>query len=133
QVSKWKQKEIDHREKQLINPFSEWEGASHRAKLDKNDPDYGKPVPGSLTEIRGKQAANQIFAEIRELCHAIDALGEKGEDDRMRITFGKLFSAYEKVSNKVVGMLMRARKRECVSFEGEMLYQGRDEGVLITL
>ncbi|KAK6181140.1 hypothetical protein SNE40_009066 [Patella caerulea] len=132
-ISIWKQKETDHREKQLMNPFSEWEGASHRPKMDKNDPEYGTPVPGSLTEIRGKQANNHVFGEIRELCHAIDALGEKGEDDKMRIPFGRLFQAYEKVSNKLVGILMRARKRDCVTFEGEMLYQGRDEAVMITL
>ncbi|KAK6181139.1 hypothetical protein SNE40_009065 [Patella caerulea] len=132
-ISLWKQMETEHREKQLINPFSEWEGASHRPKMDKNDPLYGKPVPGSLTDIRGKQASNHVFGEIRGLCRDIDALGVKGEDDKMRISFGRLFQAYEAVSSKLVGILMRARKRGCLTFPGEMLYQGRDEAVMITL
>jgi hypothetical protein len=31
-----------HKEKQMTNPFSEWDGASTRAKLDKNHESYGK-------------------------------------------------------------------------------------------
>lgn len=34
---------------------------------------------------------------------------------------------------QVVGMLLRARKHRMVDFEGEMLYQRRDEDVIITL
>ena len=48
------------------------------------------------------------------------------------IRFGHLFEAYTKISNKVVGMLLRARKQGLVVFEGEMLYQRRDDDVLIT-
>ena len=34
---------------------------------------------------------------------------------------------------QVVGMLLRARKHGMVDFEGEMLYQRRDEATVITL
>lgn len=74
-LSLWQKKADDHKEKQLINPFSEWEGASHRAVLSKDDPDYGRPVAGSLTERRGQQASKHINAAIVELCHIIATIG----------------------------------------------------------
>ena len=37
------------------------------------------------------------------------------------------------ISNKVVGVLLRARKYGFVTFEGETLFQGRDDNVVITL
>ena len=37
------------------------------------------------------------------------------------------------ISNKVVGILLRARKYGFVTFEGEMLFQGQDDNVVITL
>ncbi|KAK8772466.1 hypothetical protein V5799_024291 [Amblyomma americanum] len=40
---------------------------------------------------------------------------------------------YTSISNKVVGILLRARKHGLVDFEGEMLYQRRDDGVVIRL
>ncbi|CAG0918742.1 unnamed protein product [Notodromas monacha] len=36
----------NHKEKQMINPFSSWDGASHRRKLDKSDASYGKSKKG---------------------------------------------------------------------------------------
>ncbi|KAI6234458.1 GOLD domain-containing protein [Aphelenchoides fujianensis] len=49
------------------------------------------------------------------------------------ITFGELFRIYQYISDKVVGMLLRARKNKMLDFEGEMLFQRRDEAVVITL
>lgn len=37
------------------------------------------------------------------------------------------------ISNKVVGILIRARKHGFVDFEGEMLYQRRDDDKVIRL
>ena len=31
-----------HKENQMINPFSDWDGAGTRRKLSRDDPDYGK-------------------------------------------------------------------------------------------
>ncbi|KAK7104447.1 actin-binding Rho-activating protein-like [Littorina saxatilis] len=130
-VSLWQQRADEHKEKQLVNPFSDWEGASHRSKLDKDDPNYGKPVEGSFTEMRGRQAGNHISAEIVELCRVISELGQRQPDNTYTITFGRLFDAYTTISNKLVGMLMRARKQHLVQFEGEMLFQRRDDDVAI--
>ncbi|CAL1542626.1 unnamed protein product [Lymnaea stagnalis] len=133
-ISLWQKRANEHQEKQLMNPFSEWSGASHKPVLDKSDPKYGHPVEGSMTETRGIQAGQHISAEIVELCHVIKDLGTpiSADSDSYSIKFGHLFEAYTKISNKLVGMLLRARKQGLVTFEGEMLYQRRDDNVIIT-
>ncbi|XP_060083556.1 actin-binding Rho-activating protein-like [Ylistrum balloti] len=132
-VEIWKQREEDHKQKQLINPFSDWEGASHRQALSKDDPRYGRPVEGSKTEYRGKMAGELISSEIIELCGVIANIGQKHSNGVYTVPFGELFEAYTLISNKLVGMLMRARKQKLLDFEGEMLYQRRDDDVIITL
>uniref|UniRef100_A0A672QYP7 Si:dkey-29b11.3 n=1 Tax=Sinocyclocheilus grahami TaxID=75366 RepID=A0A672QYP7_SINGR len=71
--------------------------------------------------------------EVTELCQVIMESGESGDDGRPAVRFGTLFERYVTISNKLVGVLLRARKQGLVHFEGEMLWQGRDDGVLITL
>jgi len=94
---------------------------------------YGRPVEGSKTERRASQAAQLLFDEIKLLCDIITKHGTKGEDDKHFMKFKELFELYKVISNKVVGLLIRARKHGLVSFEGEMLYQGRDDSTVITL
>uniref|UniRef100_A0A8C1W0I9 Si:dkey-29b11.3 n=1 Tax=Cyprinus carpio TaxID=7962 RepID=A0A8C1W0I9_CYPCA len=72
-------------------------------------------------------------SEVTELCRVIMESGESGDDGRPAVRFGTLFERYVTISNKLVGVLLRARKQGLVHFEGEMLWQGRDDGVLITL
>ncbi|CAC5363599.1 Actin-binding Rho-activating protein [Mytilus coruscus] len=132
-VQMWQKRADEHKEKQLVNPFSDWEGASHRQKLSKDDENYGRPVSGSKTESRGKLAGEQSSREVIDLCYVINDLGKHQEDGSVNITFGELFEAYLTISNKLVGTLIRARKYKFVEFEGEMLYQGRDEEKVMTL
>ena len=40
---------------------------------------------------------------------------------------------YNRINDKVVGLLIRARKKDLLSFEGEMLYQGKDDDEWIIL
>lgn len=67
--------EQDHLAKQLENPFSEVGGSkvagSALKKIDKNDPNYGKPLKGSVTEQRGNAANSHIQKEIAQLCQII--------------------------------------------------------------
>jgi len=88
-----------------------------------------------LTEKRGIAAGESISREITELCKIVNDYGRKSNDEKMTITitFGELFNLYTKISNKVVGILLRARKHGLIQFDGEMLFQGRDDNVLITL
>lgn len=75
-VSLWEKRVDDHKEKQLINPFSEWWiGATQKPVVDRDDPNYGRPPEGSLTELRGKKAASDISTEVVELCHIIADIG----------------------------------------------------------
>jgi len=102
-------------------------------KYDKNAPDYGRPKAGSLTERRGIKAGHHIGQEIIRVCEVITECGIEQPDGTVLITFGKLFDVYQYISDKVVGMLLRARKHKLVAFEGEMLYQRRDENKIIVL
>ncbi|GFS18835.1 actin-binding Rho-activating protein [Elysia marginata] len=126
---RWQSFAENHQAGQAINPWNDW---GHRKALDKNDPEYGRPVKGSLTELRGKKAEKHVNNEIRELCHWINHIGTTNEDGTASVTFGKLFDAYTRISDTLVGWLVRARKRGYVTFEGEMLYQGKDNNVIIT-
>uniref|UniRef100_A0A8C5AP14 Costars domain-containing protein n=1 Tax=Gadus morhua TaxID=8049 RepID=A0A8C5AP14_GADMO len=49
------------------------------------------------------------------------------------VEFGRLFEHYVTISNKLVGVLLRARRQGLVHFDGEMLWQGQDDRVVITL
>lgn len=99
----------------------------------KKDSNYGTPVAGSKTEARGKLAHQRISNEIIELCAVIEDNGMRVDENRTTITFGRLFDIYTVISNKVVGVLLRARKYGFVSFEGETLFQRQDDNVVITL
>ena len=58
------------------------------------------------------------------------------DDDPVQISkidFGRLFKIYNFISNKLVGILLRARKYGLVDFEGECLFQRQDDDVIITL
>lgn len=133
-VAAFQQKAEDHYKKQKANPFSAVGGTNlNRPKWDKNDPRYGRPVEGSKTEQRGMAAGTHIGNEVQYLCSIISEFGDLCEDGSTVISFGELFEIYSRISNKVVGILLRARKHGLVVFEGEMLFQRRDDHVIIQL
>ncbi|XP_055380310.1 actin-binding Rho-activating protein-like [Condylostylus longicornis] len=98
-----------------------------------SDPNYGKPIEGSLTAMRGKKANFHVNREMLQLCEIIDQQGMPNQynPELKVILFGDLFDIYNYISNKVVGILLRARKHGLVYFEGEMLFQRRDDDVPI--
>jgi len=133
---------------------------SNPKPLTKNDIGYGTPIPGSKTEARGKLAHQRVSREIWELCciieeHGItrkkkipkkkknvEAQNEHNHDETeveeeftttSKIDFGTLFKIYTYISDKLLGMLLRARKYGLVDFEGECLFQRQDDDVIITL
>lgn len=103
------------------------------ATPQRNDKEYGRPVAGSKTETRGRFAGAHISQEVKQLCQIILQMGEEQPDGTFSVTFRRLFDRYTRISNKVVGILLRARKQNLVHFEGEMLFQRRDDDVIITL
>ena len=137
----WQKWSDEHQEYQKHNPFS------HNTRPtvvvpQRGQDNYGKPLQGSLTEQRGKDAHTHISREVQELCEVIRNIGElrdgdgsvsSGGEKGIAVEFGKLFEHYVAISNKLVGILLRARKQGLVNFEGEMLWQGKDDHVVITL
>lgn len=94
--------------------------------LKKDDPNYGRPLEGTKTAARGRKAHEHVSKEIIELCEIIWTHGQirgYSTEDETMIMFGELFQLYTRISNKVVGLLLRARKYKLVEFEGETLFQ----------
>lgn len=105
-------------------------------RLKKGDTGYGSPPAGSKSADRAVAASDWVNTEIEKLISIIEnnasavdpVTGEKS------ITFGDLFNIYQDVSTTLVGTLQRARKRNLIAYEGEMLYQGKhDADVRITV
>ncbi|XP_075032691.1 actin-binding Rho-activating protein-like [Mixophyes fleayi] len=131
----WQLRSEEHAEKQKLNPFSDDFDHQHamEVRLRKGDHGYGRPEEGSKTEERGKRAFKHIHKEIEEMCLIIRDIGVRCKDGRIRVKFGRLFERYVQISDKVVGILLRARKHGRLDFEGEMLWQGVHDNVIITL
>ncbi|XP_067939075.1 actin-binding Rho-activating protein-like isoform X2 [Watersipora subatra] len=109
--------------------------ASHLMSFSHKESTYGKPPEGSLTEQRAVRASQHINNEMLTLVSVIRGIGKKDETnpDIVRVTFGRLFEYYTAISNKVVGILLRARRWGLVDFPGEMLYQRQDDKKIVTL
>ncbi|XP_049710260.1 actin-binding Rho-activating protein [Elephas maximus indicus] len=132
---RWQQWADEHIQSQKLNPFSE-EFDSELAmstRLHKGEEGYGRPKEGTKTAERAKRAEEHIYREIMDMCFIIRTMAHHRRDGKVQVTFGDLFDRYVRISDKVVGILMRARKHGLVDFEGEMLWQGRDDHVVITL
>ncbi|XP_044026550.1 actin binding Rho activating protein b [Siniperca chuatsi] len=133
--SRWQNWASEHTVNQKLNPFSEYfdYDYSMSLRLQKGQEGYGRPKEGTQTAERAKRAEQHIHREIDDMCYVIRTMADPDPDGKTRITFGELFDRYVRISDKVVGILMRARKHGKVEFEGEMLWQGQDDGVIITL
>ncbi|KAM6927742.1 actin-binding Rho-activating protein [Xenentodon cancila] len=133
--SRWQQWSEQHMEGQKLNPFSEEfdHEFAMAQRLRKGDSGYGRPKEGSKTAERGDRAQKHIHREMEEMVWIIRDMGFKDKEGRTIITFGRLFDRYVKISDKVVGILLRCRKHKMVDFEGEMLWKGQDDDVIITL
>ncbi|KFP34253.1 Actin-binding Rho-activating protein [Colius striatus] len=132
---RWQEWADQHIITQKLNPFSEEfdHELAMATRLHKGDEGYGRPKEGTKTAERAKRAEAHIHREIRDLCFIIESMARPRPDGKIQVTFGELFERYVRISDKVVGILMRARKHGLVDFEGEMLWQGRDDNVIITL
>uniref|UniRef100_A0A8C5X147 Actin-binding Rho-activating protein n=1 Tax=Malurus cyaneus samueli TaxID=2593467 RepID=A0A8C5X147_9PASS len=132
---RWQEWAEQHITTQKLNPFSEEfdHELAMATRLHKGDEGYGHPKEGTKTAERAKRAEAHIHREISDMCFIIESMARPRPDGKIQVTFGELFDRYVRISDKVVGILMRARKHGLVDFEGEMLWQGRDDNVIITL
>ncbi|XP_077363773.1 actin binding Rho activating protein b [Festucalex cinctus] len=133
--SRWQNWASEHTDNQKLNPFSEYFDYEYSMslRLRKGQDGYGRPKEGTKTAERAKRAEKHIHGEIADMCYVIRTMADPDQDGKTRVTFGELFDRYVRISDKVVGILMRARKHGKLHFEGEMLWQGQDDGVIITL
>ncbi|XP_001947253.1 uncharacterized protein LOC100164229 [Acyrthosiphon pisum] len=145
-VSKFNQQADSHSKSQSLNPFSEQFEQSRSPSPRFSREEYGKPIAGSKTDLRGRKAKTHICREILELCTVIHDVGtyntkkrdpddedEPIDDGTIIVSFGELFQIYTKISDKVVGLLIAAKRRGFVYFDREILFQRRDDDVLIAL
>ncbi|NXY85291.1 ABRA protein, partial [Alcedo cyanopectus] len=132
---RWQEWAERHIMSQKLNPFSDEfdHELAMATRLHKGDQGYGRPREGTKTAARAKKAEAHIQREIRDMCFIIQSMARPRPDGKIQVTFGELFDRYVRISDKVVGILLRARKHGLVDFEGEMLWQGRDDNVVITL
>ncbi|XP_039250361.1 actin-binding Rho-activating protein-like [Styela clava] len=129
---KWNEHTNDFVEKQKVNPFSGRYEAENRPKWTKGDPGYAQPV--GTTAVRREKANKYIDKELDMLISVMRSMADTDARSGIRyVTFGPLFQRYTKISSNLVGILIRARKRNLVDFDGEMLWQRRDDDVIITL
>ncbi|XP_058793476.1 actin-binding Rho-activating protein-like isoform X2 [Phymastichus coffea] len=121
-----------HINSQSKNPFS---SGLNLPKPTFSKEEYGRPAAGSMSDIRGRKANAHILKEILELCEVLDQNGTPCRDhpEILAISFGDLFNLYVHINDKLVGLLLRARKQKLVDFEGECLFQRRDDHVPIFL
>ncbi|XP_029299542.1 actin binding Rho activating protein b [Cottoperca gobio] len=131
--SRWQSWASEHTVNQKLNPFCKYfnHDYSMSLRLQKGEEGYVRRKEGTKTAGKAKRAEQHIHREIGDMCFVIRTMADQME--RPTFTFGQLFDRYVRISDKVVGILMRARKHRKVAFEGEMLWQGQDEGVIITL
>ena len=132
-ASVWERKAEVAASESRANPFSSAFERGAAARPRKGDADYGRARKGSLTEARAAAALAWVEEEIGKLVGVIEQHGTPDAAGRPTICFGPLFELYASISDTLVGILMRARKRGQVAFEADMLFQGVHDRVPITL
>ncbi|XP_035447509.1 actin-binding Rho-activating protein [Spodoptera frugiperda] len=139
-ISAFDTKAQAHSDLQKVTAFSGSFDKSHKPTFSKDE--YGKPIPGSMTEFRGAEAQARVCTEMKELCEIINEYGKTPcksllppelKDATKVISFGELFTIYTVISDKLVGILLRTRKHQLTYFEGEVLFQKRDDDVPVFL
>jgi hypothetical protein len=131
--SHWENFGKKHQEAQSTNVFSGAYDPSKAKHLKPGDAGYGRPPEGSLSEARAAKASDWVDNEIDKLLKVISDNGKSGSDGKVFISFGELFVLYQDISDSLVGIMMRAKKRSRLRYEGDMLWQGVHDSVSITI
>eukprot|EP00940_MAST-03C_sp_MAST-3C-sp2_P001029 g1029.t1 len=87
-------------------------------------------VESADSESRAEKAKEWVNDQVLVLLRTVSDLGG---GDSGRTTFAKLFVRYERISDSLNGILMRAKKRGLVQYKGEMLLQRVSDAVVISL
>jgi hypothetical protein len=95
--------------------------------LAHNDVDHSK------SDARAQKAQAWVEKEVEKLCVQLRRIGRSQPNGAMQTTFGELFRSYADISDTLVGIMIRCRKRNLVHFEGDMLFSPSHDHVIITL
>ena len=123
--SKWKNFADTHQDAMKDNPFHDsYQGPGDMTKSGNDN--WGVPVGKTLE--RGLKAHAHVEKEIQYLLDVISSMAKfDTEEGLFFVTFKAIFDRYVRISDKVVGILIRAKRRKLLKFESEMLWQGRDD------
>jgi len=88
----------------------------------------------TLSKQRAGEFSKNIETAMDELVKIVKEKGklDQAEGGVATISFGQLFEEYENISDMLVGLLMRAKKRKLIKYQGDMLFQGIHDAVKIT-
>lgn len=114
-----------------IRPVSKWGVPGDRGPAppptERKRADPGLQIPDNEKSAARAAASAKGFQEgVLKLVENIKVLGGK-------TTFGKLFNEYEHVSDSLNGFLISARKQKLIKYDGGILFQGKDNDVVITV
>ena len=100
-------------------------GANRLELCSKGDAGYGQAPAGSLTEARAKAAQAWVDKEIDSLIEVIEKHGQMSaaSGSKHAITFGELMPIYADISDSLVSILKRAKKRKRLTFDADMLFR----------
>ncbi|KAH8050311.1 hypothetical protein JL721_11395 [Aureococcus anophagefferens] len=129
----WAKRIADGREEQKTNVFSKHYVAGAGAAPGKGA-DYGRPPPGSETEKRWQRGKAWVDEQIAGLIKVIRDIGDTdAATGTTTVKFGALFYTYADISDSLVGIMMRAKKRKRLYYEGDMLFQGSSDNVIVSV
>lgn len=132
-ASMWDSKAAQADDESKNNVFSAHYDPNAAKKLKPGDKGYGSAPEGSESAVRAQRANDWVKVQVKQLIDVIGDIGTTGPGGLKQTNFGTLFVRYETISDTVVGILQRAKKYGVVTFEGEMLFQGQSNGVIISL
>lgn len=132
-ASMWDSKVAQADDEIKNNVFSAHYDPNAAKKLKPGDKGYGSAPEGSESAVRAQKANDWVKVQVKQLIDVIGEIGTAGPGGLKQTNFGTLFVRYETISDTVVGILQRAKKYGVVTFEGEMLFQGQSNGVVIAL
>jgi hypothetical protein len=122
-------------EAEATNVFSsKFDAARHEAqRLCRGDAGYGTAPEGSESAARADKAKAWVDGQVLLLLETIRDMSCPDAEGHVSVPFGELFTAYETISDSLVGMLLRAKRRRQIAYEGEMLLQRYHDDVRIRL
>lgn len=129
----WDKKTSAAVESQRGNVFSKNYDKSKSRAPKRGEKGYGTAPEGSKSAARAERAKQWVKEQIGLLIATIKKVGNDSGDGLAETTFGVMFVAYQDISDTLVGILRRAKKYKCLDFQGDMLFQGQSDNVVIKL